>query len=104
MEEAEREIDSSYEATEWHKLEDATRKAYAGALYEYLRYSWINGFMAPREALKGRMLQVATDCQYESPIKAYCPDYGWRRKRPSYRQSWYKRTGCSPSHWRDSGY
>ena len=26
--------------------------------------------MAPREVLKGRMLQVARDGQYESPIKA----------------------------------
>ena len=70
LEEAEREIGSTYEATVWLKLEDGTKKAYAGALYKYLRYSRINGFMVPREALKGRMLQVARDGQYESPIKA----------------------------------
>ena len=69
-EEAERAIGCSYKATVWRKLEDGTRKAYAGALYKYLRYSRINGFMAPREALKGRMLQVASDSQYESLIKA----------------------------------
>ena len=70
VEEAGRAIGSSYEATVWRKLEDGTRKAYAGALYKYLRFSRINGFIAPREALKGRMLQVARDGQYESPIKA----------------------------------
>ena len=70
LEEAEREIGSSYEATVWHKLEADTRKAYAGALYKFLRYSKINGFMGPREALKDRMLQVVRDGQYESPIKA----------------------------------
>ena len=52
------------------KLEDGTRKR---ALYKFLRYSTINGFMAPREALKGRMLQVTRDGQYESPIKALLP-------------------------------
>ena len=70
LEAAERAISSSYEATIWHKVEDGTRKAYAGALWKYLWYSKINGYMAPREALKGRMLQVARDGQYESPIKA----------------------------------
>ena len=70
LEEAEHGIGSSYEATVWRKLEDGTRKAYAGALYKFLRYSRINGFMAPREALKGRMLHVARDGQYESPFKA----------------------------------
>ena len=42
--------------TIWRKLKDGTRKAYAGALSTYLRYSRINRFMAPREALKGRIL------------------------------------------------
>ena len=70
LESAEREIGSSYEAIVWRNLEDGTQKAYAGALYKYLRYSRINGFMAPREALKGRMLQVARNGQYESPKKA----------------------------------
>ena len=54
----------------WRKLEDVTGKAYAGALHNFLRYNRINGFMAPREALKGRMLQVARDGEHESPIKA----------------------------------
>ena len=67
LEEAEREIGSS---TVWRKLEDGTRKAYAGALYKFLRYNRIHGFMAPHEALKGRMLQVARDGQYEAPFKA----------------------------------
>ena len=70
LEEAERAIGSSYEATIRRKLEDGTRKVYAGALYKYLRYSRINGFMPQGEAFKGRMLQVARDGQYESPIKA----------------------------------
>ena len=69
LEEAEREIGNSYEATVCRKLEDGTRKAHAGALHKFLRYSTINWFMAPREALKGHMLQVARDGQYESPIK-----------------------------------
>ena len=60
---------SSYEATMWRKLEDGTRMAYARALYKFLWFSRINGFMAPGEALKGRTLQVARDDQYESPIK-----------------------------------
>ena len=77
--EAEREFGSSYEATAWRKLEDGTRKAYAGALCKFLRYNRINGFMAPREALKGRMLQVARDGQYESPFKALLSGL---RKRP----------------------
>ena len=68
--EAQREIGSSYEATVWRKREDGTRKAYTGALCKFLRYNRINGFMAPREALKGRMLQLARDGQYESPFKA----------------------------------
>ena len=38
------------------KPEDGTRKAYTGALYKFLRYSKINGFLSPREALKGHML------------------------------------------------
>ena len=63
LEAAEREIGSSYEAMVWRKLEDGTRKAYSGALYKYVRYSRINGFMGPCEALKGRMLQVAMDGQ-----------------------------------------
>ena len=54
----------------WRKLEDGTRKAYAGAMYKFLRYSRINGFLSTREALKGRMLQAARDGQYESPVKA----------------------------------
>ena len=37
LEEAEREIGSSYEAIVWRKLEDGTRKAYAGALHKYLQ-------------------------------------------------------------------
>ena len=69
VEEAEREIGSSYKATIWHKLEVGTGKAYAGALYKYLRYSRINGLVAPREAIKGRMLQLARDIRYELPIK-----------------------------------
>ena len=73
VQEAGQVIGSSYDATVWRKLEDGTRKAYVGALHKYLRYSRINGFMAPREALKGRMLQVARDDQYESPIKAQLP-------------------------------
>ena len=70
VEEAEHEISSSYEATMWRRLEDGTRKVYAGALYRFLRYSRVHGFLSPREALKGRMLQVARDGQYESPVKA----------------------------------
>ena len=66
----EREIGSSYEATLWRKPKDGTRKGCAGALYKFLRYSRINSFLAPHEALKGRMLQVARDGQYESPVKA----------------------------------
>ena len=54
----------------WRKLEDGNRKAYAGALHKFLRYSMTNGFLSPRDALKGRMLQVARDGQYESPVKA----------------------------------
>ena len=45
-------------------------RGYCTSIYKYLRYSGINGFMAPREALKGRMLQVAKDGRYESPMKA----------------------------------
>ena len=70
LEEVEHEIGTSYEATVWQKLEDHTRKGYAGALYKCLRYSRINCYLSPHEALKGRMLQVATDGQYESLVKA----------------------------------
>ena len=70
LEEAEHEIGSSYEATVWRKLEDGPTKAYTRAPYKFLRYSRINGFLSPREALKGRMLQVARDGQYELPIEA----------------------------------
>ena len=48
LEEAEREIGSSYEATVWRKPEDGTKKAYTGALYKFLRCSRINGFLSPR--------------------------------------------------------
>ena len=70
LEEAERGIGNSYEATLWRKMEDGTRKAYTGTQYKFLRYGRINGFLSPREALKRRMLQVAKDGQYESPGKA----------------------------------
>ena len=66
LEEAEHEIGSSYEAIVWRKLEDGTRKAYARALYKFLRCTRNNGFLSPREALTRRMLQVARDGQYES--------------------------------------
>ena len=61
LDEAERDIGSAYEATVWRKLENGTQKAYVGALYKLVRYSNINGFMAPREALKECLLQVAKD-------------------------------------------
>ena len=36
LEEVECQMESSYEATVWRKLEDGTRKAYAGALHKFL--------------------------------------------------------------------
>ena len=80
VEEAKREIGGSYEATVWREVEDGTGKAYAGALHKLLRYDGINGFMAPREALKGRMLQVARDGRYESPVKALLSGLGLAEK------------------------
>ena len=75
LEEVEHEVGSSYEVTVWRKLGDGTKRAYDGALYKFLRYSRINGFHPPREALKGRMLQVATMASTSRRSKRYCQDY-----------------------------
>ena len=48
LEEAEHEIGSSFEATAWRTLEDGTKNTYVGALYKFLRYSRIHGFLPPR--------------------------------------------------------
>ena len=69
LEEAEREVGRSYEATVWRNLEDGTTRAYTGALYKFLQFSRINGFLSSREALRGGLLQVARDGQYETPVK-----------------------------------
>ena len=66
----------------WRKLEDGTRKAYAGALYKFLRYSRINGFLSPFEALQGRLLQPARDGHYESPLKALLSGLRLTEKMP----------------------
>ena len=39
-------------------------------LYKFLRYNKINGFLSLSEELQGRILQVAKDGQYESPVEA----------------------------------
>ena len=70
LEETKHEIGSSYEATTWRKLEDGPRKASAGAMYKFLRYHRVDGLLSLCEALNGRMLHVAQDGQYESPVKA----------------------------------
>ena len=104
LEEAEREIGSSYGATMWRKLEDGTRKAYAVALQS--ADTTIVGMMAifsasripDRRALIGdsywpslatyKMRPLCASCGAMNPwILLYC--------RNLY--------GCSLSRWRDSG-
>ena len=74
LEEVVHEICGSYEATVWRKLEDGTGKAYAWALYKFLRDIRVRGFLSPRRSRGAcyRWPQMASMSRLSRP---YCPDY-----------------------------
>ena len=60
---------SSYASILWGRLEPGTRLGYVAALWQFLRYSRVHGWLSPREALEGRLLEIARDGYFEGPVK-----------------------------------
>ena len=56
---------SSYASVLWGRLEPGTRLGYVAALRQFLRYSRVHGWFSPREALEGRLLEIARDGYFE---------------------------------------
>ena len=59
----------SYASVLWGRLEPGTRLGYVAALRQFLRYSPVHGWLSPREALEGRLLEIARDGYFEGPVK-----------------------------------
>ena len=60
---------SSYASILWGRLEPRTRLWYVAALRQFLRYSRVHGWLSPREALKGQLLEIARDGYFEGLVK-----------------------------------
>ena len=60
---------SSYASVLWGRLEPGTRLGYVAALRQFLRYSHVHGWLYWREALEGRLLEIARDGYFEGPVK-----------------------------------
>ena len=60
---------SSYASMLWGRLEPGTRLGYVAALRQFLGYSRVHGWLSPREALEGRLLEIARDGYFEGPVK-----------------------------------
>ena len=60
---------SSYASILWGRLEPGTRLGYVAALRQFLRYSRVHGWLSAREALEGRLLEIARDGYFEGPVK-----------------------------------
>ena len=69
LEEADWEVGSSCKATVWRRLEDGTRRADAGALHQFLRFSRINIFLVAPQGPQRASAKVAREGQYETPVK-----------------------------------
>ena len=54
---------------DWIGLEPGTRLGYVAALRQFFRYSRVHGWLSPREALEGRLLEIARDGYFEGPVK-----------------------------------
>ena len=61
---------SSYSATAWRKLAEGTQKVYKGAIHKFVRFSRVRAYLAPREAIQERLLQIVRDGHFESPVKS----------------------------------
>ena len=53
----------------WGRLEHGTRLGYVAAMQRFLRYSRVHGWLSPREALEGRLLEIARDGYFDGPVK-----------------------------------
>ena len=60
---------SPYASILWGRLEPGTRLGYVAALQQFLRYSRVHGWLFPREALEGQLLEIARDGYFEGPVK-----------------------------------
>ena len=88
LEEVDRGVGSSYEATVWQKLVDGTRRAYIGAMYKLLRFSRINGFLLPRESLGGACCKWPGMATMKHLSKSSCRVSDWRKRWRSSPRSW----------------
>ena len=58
---------SSYPLVVWGKLDKGTIDSYRMAIHVYIKFSQLRGWMSPRHALEGRLLQITWDGYYEGP-------------------------------------
>ena len=59
----------SYVSVVWRRLEHGSRLGYVGAMRQFLSYSRVHGWLSPREALEGRLLEIARDGYFDGPVK-----------------------------------
>ena len=60
---------SSYASVHWGRLEPSTRLGYVAAMRQFLSYSRVHGWLSPREALEGRLPEIARDGYFDGPVK-----------------------------------